>query len=45
MAPVRPKNVALALAGLLPQIVRRITDPDRTILQAALVLPLILWVV
>ncbi len=37
--------VALALAGLLSQIARRVTDPDRTILQAALVLPLILWVV
>ena len=36
--------VVLALAGLLSQVVRRITDPDRTILQAALVLPLLLWV-
>ena len=36
--------MVLALAIFLSQVVRRITDPDRTILQAALVLPLILWV-
>ena len=36
--------VVLALAGLLSQIARRITDPDRTILRTALVVPLTLWV-
>ena len=36
--------VVLALVGLFSQVVRRVTDPDRTLLQAALVLPLILWV-
>ncbi len=37
--------VVLALLGLLTQILHRVTDPDRTILQAALVLPLMVWVV
>ena len=37
--------VVLALVGLLLQVLRRVTDPDRTVLQAALVLPLMAWVV